>query len=640
MGGLAARGPVVRRFEQTWDGTLGTTDFTRTNVEEIELELDAISATADGARITYTGPGESRAELTLQPLDETSSRLVVEVRDLPDLGSLAVPLRCDADASFYGFGGQYNATDQRGEAFELFVNEQGIGRDPNKQRGGLSLNGDAHTTYFPMPYFLDARGFGVLAQTARRTLVDLCATDADVAWLEVDGQSSLELVIFHGPTPKDVVAQLGDRVGRPKQPPSWAWELWVGSQGGQADVLAEVDALEAADVPVRAFWVQDWSGIRMNFSGGFGVKYQWVSDPEVYPDLPGMIAELKQRGYRFLSYANPFVVEELAHYADMEAQGLLIQDDEGAVYTHTAPNGRATHPDLTNPATVEYIKGFFREMIRSGHDGWMADFGEWLPLDCVLFDGSDPLEYHNRYPVDWHRVWREAFDEERPDGDYVVFGRSGYTGVHEVSMVHWIGDQEADFSPHDGLPTVVPGMLNLSLSGIPYVTHDIAGFSGGPSTKELFQRWTELGAFTPIMRTHEGDNKLENWSWEKDEETTAHFRRFAKVHLALAEEMQQIASEAAASSLPMVRHLILEFPDDPGSRGISDQFLLGSDLLVAPVLTQGATSREVYLPPGSWFHVWTGEEYAGGQRVTVAAPIGSPPVFSRGADRTDLRAIE
>jgi len=235
---------------------------------------------------------------------------------------------------------------------------------------------------------------------------------------------------------------------------------------------------------------------------------------------------------------------------------------------------------------------------------------------------------------------REVMDELRPDGDWVVFARSGHNGVHKVSQIHWVGDQEADFSPHDGLPTVVPAMLNLGLSGIPYVTHDIAGFSGGPSTKELYLRWTELGAFTPIMRTHEGNNKLENWNWDGDAETIEHMRRFARIHQALIPEFLALAEEADARSTPLVRPLMLVFPDDASSVGISDQYMLGETLLVAPVVEDNTASRDVYLPPGTWYHVWSGDSFSGGMNYRIDAPIGSPPVFSRDEDRTDLRAIE
>jgi alpha-glucosidase len=149
-------------------------------------------------------------------------------------------------------------------------------------------------------------------------------------------------------------------------------------------------------------------------------------------------------------------------------------------------------------------------------------------------------------------------------------------------------------------------------------------------------RWTELGAFTPYMRTHQGGKKLTNWSSKSDAETSAHFARILR---ALAPEFQALAAAAATTSAPIVRHLMLAYPDDPGSRAVSDEYLIGDTMLVAPVVVEGATTKDVYLPPGTWYHVWTGTAYAGPGTITVPAPIGSPPVFSRDVDRPDLRAI-
>lgn len=223
--------------------------------------------------------------------------------------------------------------------------------------------------------------------------------------------------------------------------------------------------------------------------------------------------------------------------------------------------------------------------------------------------------------------------------DYAIFSRSGWLSSQGRAQIVWIGDQEADFDVRDGLPTVVPAMVNLGLSGVPFVTHDISGYSGGPSTEELFQRWTELGAFTPVMRTHEGLQALANWSWDADEATTAHFRRFARIHEALVPEIAAAAEVAAATSLPIVRHLVLSFPDDVAVVGIDDEYMFGDTLLVAPVTEEGATRRDVYLPAGQWFHVFTGESFEGGRTVSVDAPIGTPPVFSLGSDRPELRAL-
>ena len=633
--------PQARRFNEEAIGPLAIWRFERRD-EEIATLDTLVGSRQEGDSVIVeltSSDGRESATLTISPERAATSRVVFDHQSDSQADSLVLSLACSVHQSFYGFGEQYNALNQRGEAFPLWVSEQGIERHPLVN--SVPINGDAHTTYFPMPYFLDAAGSGALIRTHYRVEVDLCAGDEEVASFEVLGGQPMEWVVFHGPGTIDVIEQLSEEVGRPKAPPAWAYELWIGAQGGTQAILDEADALEAAGIPAKVLWVQDWTGVRPNFGGGSGVEYRWRADIEHYPDLAGTIAGLQGRGYRFLTYANPFIDVELEHFPEMAPTGMLIHDPEGAVYEHVAPNGTSSHPDLTNPVTREYVKDQLRAMVTDyGMDGWMADFGEWIPVDAVLFDGSDAAEYHNRYPIDWHTMSREVMDEVRPDGDWVVFARSGHNGVHQVSQIHWVGDQEADFSPHDGLPTVVPAMLNLGLSGIPYVTHDIAGFSGGPSTKELYLRWTELGAFTPIMRTHEGNNKLENWNWDGDPETIAHFRRFALVHQALIPEIRELAAAAEARSTPIVRPLMMVFPDDPESAEISDQFMLGDELLVAPVVEEGAATRDLYLPPGTWYHVWTGDAYTGGTRLQVDAPIGSPPVFALGADRDDLRAIQ
>lgn len=622
---------TTRTFEEQAQGITGIWSFKREGETTVAAGRYLDASLVEGAVVVRYDGGA-----TIRVAPHAAGRSLVRV-EAPPASSLAVPLACDDEATFFGFGEQYDAPEHRGHAFELFVSEQGIGRQPGAAR---AFAGDAHTTYFPMPYFVDARGFGVLAKTMQRTLVDLCKSDPRVAWLEVERDPAVELVVFHGPTPLDVVRELGDEVGRPRVPPPWAFGTWIGAQGGRDAVLARVAKVEQAKIPAKAIWVQDWTGERRNFDGGYGVQYRWKEDATRYPDLAGMVADLHARGLRFLSYANPFVVRGLDHFDAMAAGGMLVKRADGTPYEHVAPNGSAATPDFTNPATYTYVRDAFRDMVtRLGHDGFMADFGEWAPLDGVYASGADPRAEHALFPVRWHTAWRTLFDELRPDGDYAVFARSGYTGVQAVAQIYWVGDQEADFSPYDGLPTVPTAMMSLGFAGVPFVTHDVAGFSNGPSTKELYQRWTELGAFTPILRTHDGNKKDLNWSWDRDADTTAHFTRMSVVHDRLLPELLALAAEAGRSGAPLVRHLVLAYPADRTSRTTHDEYLLGDRLLVAPVTIAGATSRRVYFPPGSaWFHVFTGARFEGGSTAEVPAPIGTPAVFAKDADRTDLRA--
>ncbi|MFM7737432.1 MAG: TIM-barrel domain-containing protein [Alphaproteobacteria bacterium] len=648
--------PVVRSFDESYQGATAIWTFARTGVsEEAITGLRAVRRDGDAVVVELGDPAATtRAVLRVHPDARQPEATVLEMELDPalppapplsgsgatSLRSPVFPVRIDPDASFMGFGEQYNAVDQRGEAFTLLVSEQGIGRKPG---GNRALSGDAHTTYFPMPWYLDARGFGVLFRTPRRVDVDLGRTDPGTARFELVGESRVELVVFPGPHPLDVVRQLGGEVGRPTVPPDWAFDLWVSAQGGTEKVLARAAKLQANEVPAGAIWSQDWTGLRRNFDGGYGVQYRWQADETHYPGLADMIRKLHGDGFRFLAYVNPFVDEKLPnHFPEMKERGLLVTRENGESYVAFAPNGSSSHPDLTKPEAREYVKSQLRAMILDyGIDGWMADFAEWVPLDARFSDGTDGGTRHNLFPEAWQRLSREVMDELRP-GDGAVFARSGWTGVQSVSQIHWTGDQETGFEAEDGLPTVVPAMLNLGLSGVPFATHDIAGFSSStvpPSTKEVFLRWTELGAFTPIMRTHDGNKKLDNWAWDSDEETIAHFRRFARIHRALGPELRALAAEARETSAPMVRHPVLVFPDEPAARAVNDEFLLGDSLLVAPVVEAGATTRDLWLPPGTWYDVWTGAALEGGRRVVVDAPIGRPPVFSRDRDREDLRAI-
>ncbi len=629
---------TVKRYDEFVNSLFALWSFERDGeVAEALSTFKGSSSGPDGVTIELSGK-TALATITTKVLAPKESTLVhIEVTGFADAKSIAVPLACDADASFYGFGEQYNGTDQRGETFPLFVSEQGIGRTaaPNM----VGTQGNAHTTYLPMPYFVDHRGFGTLVRTSYRTIVDLCATNERIAWIEVESDKPVEFVVFHGPTPKDVIRQLGNEVGRPKAPPTWAYAPWISAQGGRDAVLARVATLEQNNIQAGAIWSQDWTGKRMNVGGGYGVQYRWVADEMLYPDLAGMITDLHTKGYKFLAYANPFIMPNLDHWTAMSDGDMLIRKG-GQTYLHASPAGDSSHPDPTNPATGEYVRSQLSKMVTQlGIDGWMADFAEWVPLDAEYMDGSDGRAMHNRYPTEWHRWSREVMDKARPDGDWAVFTRSGWTGEQAVAQIVWAGDQEATWTKEDGLPTVIPALLNLGLSGFPFVTHDIAGFSGGPSTKELYMRWTELGAFTPIMRTHDGNMKDANWSWDKDAETTNHFRRMTHIHAALAPDFMALATEAAQTGTPILRHLMLEFPDDPEARKVNDQFLIGDALLVAPVVEQGATSRSVYLPKGTWFDVWTGQMHSGGSPIMMDAPMGKPPVFSRDKDRADLRAL-
>jgi alpha-glucosidase len=651
-------GPVTRQFDETYESLVGQWKFTRTDLVKLSMTLKDVDFgegldgyTGDVIVIRFSDPaGSVTASLYLEAVEDENTRLHLVPGGLAG-DSIAFPLRCGQDDTFHGFGEQYNAIDQRAQTFDLMVGEQGIGRaDGGPDDPMWWMTGNRHTTYFPMPYFINmATGTGLLLESDWRTGVDLCAGDPAVAWFEVMAWRTINMRLFHGPKPMDVIRQLGDVVGRPQPVPEWAFKTWLCTQGGPEAVLERVQKAETIGIPFGVLWIQDWTGRRTNIGGGSGVQYRWDADLEYYPDLAGLITDLHADGYRALAYVNPFVMKNLPnHFETMDANGLLVSlPSTGETYEITSPAGTAGVPDLTFQQTEEYVQGQLGEIVTElGFDGWMADFGEYFPMDATVHGNSNPGDYHNIFPVDWIRQSRDALKQVRPDGDFVYFARSGWTGAQGVAQIHWVGDQEADFSETDGLPTVVPAMLNLGLAGQPYVTHDIAGFSGGPGTKELYLRWTELGAFTPFMRTHDGNNRDKNWCWDRDYFTGEHFKRMATIHDVLTRDFfKPLADQAQQTGAPILRAMMLVFPDDRATWSLSDQYMIGDKLLVAPILTQGGpdgagitdfdnetTQRPVYLPTGDWYDVWSNDAtpIKGPQTITVDAPIGRPPVFHLG----------
>jgi alpha-glucosidase len=638
-------GPVAARsYTESVEALLGNWTFRRGAVRERRPRRDgSLVREADGSIVMdVRDPDGTLARLAIARASATEVTIRARVTTSEPFGTTVLRFVCAPEAHFLGFGEQYNALDHRGRRFSLFVSEQGIGRDPMRQH---VFSGNPTTTYFPVPFFLDPRGFGLAVDTSARVEVDLCRADADEYSLASDENGEVLLRLYTGPTVADVMRDWTVLQGRSSAPPEWSVRgAWLASQGGTDNARSVATRARAANIPVAAIWSQDWVGRREFGMGNTGVRYRWSWDEAFYPGLPALISELDAMGVHFLGYMNPFIVPEQDLYATAEREGYLPLNSAGQPYTFAISVLSGSVVDLTNPRAVQWYQGYVERALALGLRGWMQDFGEWLPIDARLSDGRDARRFHNEYPAAWQRAAREVFERVRGreasgNDDWVMLSRSGWLRAAHTSQVVWVGDQEANWSEWDGLPTVIPALVSLGIAGIGYVTTDVAGFSGGPSTKELYQRWTELGAFTPILRTHEGLRRTENWNWDRDPDTTAHFSRFARIHQALAPRILELGRAHRATGMPIVRALALSHPEDPRTYNILDEFMLGDDLLVAPVVTQGATARRVYLPRGQWFDLWDpARSFMGPTEIEVAAPIGRPPVFST-RPRPDLAAI-
>jgi len=360
--------------------------------------------------------------------------------------------------------------------------------------------------------------------------------------------------------------------------------------------------------------------------------WNWEYDEDLYPDLPSYIKSLNGRGIKYLGYNNSMLAKGGEQYNDALNKDLCVKDKNGNQYKIITDTGEKSMLDLSNPNALLWFKEIIKEnMIKIGLSGWMADYGEYLPIDTILYSGENPETFHNKYPVMFAKVNLEAIQEMGKEGEIVFFTRAGYSNVSRYTTSVWAGDQLIDWSLGDGLGTVIPAGISIGICGIGYYHFDIGGFHSIENyirTKELFMRWTEASVFTMVMRTHESIKPFDNLQFDYDEETLEHFAKMIDIHVQLKPYLQSLSEEYQKSGISPFRGCFLHYENDPKLHNVKYQYMLGSELLVAPVIEPNQNTWKVYLPEDDWIHLWSGTEYQGGF-IVVDAPLGKLPVFYR-----------
>ena len=570
-----------------------------------------------------------------------------------DSNRVVVSTPCASDHHFIGLGAQSADVDHRGQTVPLWVSEQGVGKsDSNDLPVIWQLLGRRHTTHVPMPAFLRSDGTGVVLDVEAFSRIDFCAADPERVTFEVwQQQLALDLL----PQDDVLAAQqaLSERLGRPRLLPPYAFAPWNDAIFSEQQVRDFAAFLREREIPSSVIWSEDWRG-GSDAGQLYRLDEDWRLDREVYPNYEDMAADLRTQGIAHQVYFNTFVTESGDVFDEITGAGFDIRRPDGTTHLFTGVDKNFSPTallDLTNAEAVAYVKDHLKDALALGARGWMADFAEWMPVDDVVMkDGSSPELTHNRYPVLWAQANREAVTEAGLLDEVILYSRSGFLGSPSVVDVLWAGDQRTSFQADDGLPTIIPIGIGTAVTGFTYFTHDIAGYQSStndPVTKELFFRWTTLGAFTPVMRTHHGTHARLNHMLQSDEESTAHWKRYAEIHIRLYPYLRALAvADATARSdvgaghgrLPLWVPLPVLFPDDDAMWSLKDEVALGPNLLVAPVVTEGVTGRDVVLPTGRFVPFpmpgspagslgASREAFTGPATVAVTADVGEIPVF-------------
>lgn len=607
--------------------------------DHIESRLPLRFKSFDGENMTFEIPG-STEKYTVR-LSQRDGLIYLEGSSPDGYSRLWIRLEAEAGEHVTGGGEQFSALDLRGRSFPIWTREQGVGRNKLTEITRLADcfdggGGDYHTTFFPQPTFVSSRGYFAHLQNYEYSELDF----REESYHELTLWSgAFSLVLGDGEDYYELLGKLTALLGRQPPLPEWAMRgLWLGVQGGTERVLELRDKCVSGGMDISAVWIQDWEGKRVT-SFGKRLQWDWRWNREMYPGLDELIAADGE--CRWMGYINPYLVEGGVLFEEARERGYFVKRPDGSDYLFDFGEYDCGVVDLTSGEAFEWYKNVIKtNLIGLGMRGWMADFGEYLPADAVCANGERGLSAHNRWPELWARCNREAVEEAGLSGECVFFMRAGAAGSQKYATLIWAGDQCVDWSEDDGLPSVITAALSLGMSGYGLHTCDAGGYTTLFHLKrdrELLLRWLEFACFTPIMRTHEGNRPDSNIQIYSDDELIHGAARLTRLHTALLPYLSECVRENAESGIPVMRPLFMAEPQsrEAYSRELYS-YMLGGDVVVCPVVEQGALTRSVWLPTGEWVHLWSGETLTGGSH-TVAAPPGEPPVFYRaGSEYAEL----
>ncbi|XP_046653529.1 sulfoquinovosidase-like isoform X2 [Daphnia pulicaria] len=548
-------------------------------------------------------------------------------------------LASNSTEKIYGAGEQFTYLNLKGREFPMWIREQGVGRNLSSpltqivESGSPGAGGDYHTTYYPAPIFLSTWNYVISGKQKRYSILNFTSPTRKEIYVH---DNELILNVGTAANLMELVNGINLEVSRISPIlPQWIYNgAIIAVQGGTQNMLDKLQQCLDNGVKVSAIWIQDWAG-KIVTSFGYRVFWNWRWNEELYPGLDSVISNLAEQGIQVAAYINPHLNVEGDLFLEADTLGYLLKNDQGETYRQDFGGFLAGTIDFSNPLAKQWYADLIQKnIIEFGFKGFMADFGEYTPIEAVS-ESSDPYEFHNLLPVLWASTVRLALEQSGTLNSVLPWARSGFTGAQYFHSMMWAGDQNVDWSKSDGLPSSIVAALSLGLSGFGLSHSDIGGYTtlNGILTRseELLLRWAEYSVFTPLMRTHEGNKPELNHQVYSTNETLKSFARLSAIYTSLTPYHQEVVSQVSTLGTPAMSPLFLHFPEDLETFEIQYEFMYGFDLLVAPVLEPSKSNQEVYLPSSRWIHFWDDDQQVveGPTSITINATLGKTPVFFR-----------
>ena len=472
-------------------------------------------------------------------------------------------------------------------------------------------------SYKSIPFYVSSRSYGVFVNHPENVTFEVASETVSKVAFSVQGQR-LEYFVFGGETVADVLTTYTDLTGKPALPPAYSFGLWLSTSFttsyDEETVSSFIDEMERRDIPLDVF----------HFDCFWMKEFEWCSfewDKRMFPDPKGFISRLKEKGLKVCVWINSYVGQRAPVFKELAEKGYFIKNKDGSVFQCDMWQPGMAIIDFTNPGAREWFASKIKGLAELGVDAIKTDFGERIPTDVMYYDGSDPYKMHNYYTYLYNKTVFEALQEVKGINNACLFARSATVGGQQFP-VHWGGDC---FSNYESMWETLRGGLSLCLSGFGFFSHDISGFEA-TGTPDLYKRWTAFGLMSTHSRYH--GNSSYRVPWNFDEESCDVLRHWTKLKGKLMPYLWAQAQKTHATGVPMMRAMVMEYSDDPATLSLDRQYMLGDNLLVAPVFNEEGIA-DFYVPAGNWTDIQSGKVYEGGKWYSTKNNYFEMPVLAK-----------
>ena len=501
-------------------------------------------------------------------------------------------LMLDVGECVYGLGERFAAYVKNGQSIDMWNADGGTASEQ---------------TYKNIPFYMTNRGYGIFVEDTSDVSFEVASEKVERVQFSAEGETIVYDVIYGG-TPKAVLDGYTALTGRPALLPAWSFGLWLSTSFttnyDEKTATSFIQGMEDRDIPLSVFHFDCF------WMKGFNwCDFTW--DEETFPDPVGMLKRYHDRGLHLCCWINPYIGQASPLFREGMEHGYLLKKTNGDVWQTDLWQAGMGILDVTNPDARAWYCDHLRKILRMGVDCLKTDFGERIPVrDIAYYDGKDPLHMHNYYTFLYNKMVFDLLKEERGEGEAILFARSATAGSQQFP-VHWGGDNSASYI---SMAETLRAGLSMSHSGFGFWSHDISGFEQ-TAPADVYKRWAAFGLLSSHSRLHGSSSYRVPWLF--DEESCDVVRKFTRLKCRLMPYLYGAAVEAHEHGTPMMRPMMLEFPDDPACDTLDRQYMMGESLLVAPVF-HADSHVDYYLPDGQWTSLLDGRKVQGGhwQRET------------------------